>query len=45
VFIFALDGIEIGTMPAGLNPGFASDWSIDDSSFARLTLERQAEVY
>lgn len=45
VFVSALDGTVIGTMPAGLNPGFASDWSIDDSSFVRLTLDGQAEIY
>jgi hypothetical protein len=39
VFVSALDGIVIGTMPAGLNPTYGSDWSIDDSSFVRMRLD------
>ena len=36
---------RIGTMPAGMNLGRFADWSIDDSSFARLTIDGQAEIY
>ncbi len=45
VFVSAVDGSVIGTMPAELNPSFTSDWSIDDSSYVRLTLDGQAEIY
>lgn len=45
VFMSALDGSEIGTMPAGMNLSPFADWSIDDSSFVRLTLDGQAEIY
>jgi hypothetical protein len=45
VFVSAADGREIGTMPAGMNLSPFADWSIDDSWFVRLTIERQAEIY
>jgi hypothetical protein len=45
VFVSAADGREVGTMPAGMNLSPFADWSIDDSSFVRLTGERQAEIY
>jgi hypothetical protein len=45
VFVSAVDGREIGTMPAGMNLSTFADWSIDDASFVRLTLDRQAEIY
>lgn len=45
VFVSAVDGREIGTMPAGMNLSPFADWSIDDSWFVRLTGERQAEIY
>ena len=37
----AVDGSVIGTMPTG----FYADWSLDDSTFARLTFDGQIEVY
>lgn len=45
VFVSATDGSEIGTMPAGLNLVNFADWSLDDSWFVRLTIERMVEVY
>jgi hypothetical protein len=45
VFLSAVDGSEVGTMPAGMNLSQYSDWSIDDSWFVRLNLERTVEVY
>jgi len=44
VFISAIDGSVIGSIPASMNLAF-SDWSLDDSVFARPTLEKQIEVY
>lgn len=45
VFLSAIDGQVIGTMPAGMNnPAFA-DWSSDDAWFVRLTVDRMVEVY
>jgi hypothetical protein len=45
VFVSATDGSVIGTISAGWNPSFTSDWSLDDSSFVRVTLDAQAEIY
>ena len=45
VFISAVDGQEIGTMPAGMNLSPFSDWSLDDSAFVRLTVDLQVEIY
>lgn len=44
-FVSATDGRLIGTMPAGMNIAAFADWSIDDSWFARLTMDRTIEVY
>ena len=41
VLVSAVDGSVIGTMPTG----FYADWSLDDSTFARLTFDGQIEVY
>jgi hypothetical protein len=45
VFVSAVDGTVIGTMSAEWNPSFTSDWSLDDSSMVRITLDGQAEIY
>lgn len=45
VFNAASDGREIGTVPSGMNLNPFSDWSADDSVFARLTVNRMVEVY
>ena len=45
VFVSAVDGSVIGTMSAEWNPSFTSDWSLDDSSHVRITLDGQAEIY
>jgi hypothetical protein len=45
VFVSAADGSVIGTMSAEWNPSFTSDWSLDDSSYVRITLGGQAEIY
>lgn len=45
VFVSAADGSVIGTMSAEWNQSFTSDWSIDDTSFVRVTLDGQAEIY
>ena len=45
VFLSAVDGSEIGTMPAGMNLTNFADWSIDDTWFVRLTLDRMVEIY
>jgi hypothetical protein len=45
VFVSATDGKVIGTMPAGMNPAAFAAWSIDDSWFVRLTVDKKVEVY
>lgn len=45
VFYSATDASEIGSIPAGMNLFNFADWSIDDSWFVRLTIDRMAEVY
>ncbi len=45
VFISAVDGRAIGTMPAGLNLATFADWSSDDAWFVRLTIDQMVEVY
>lgn len=45
VIISATDGSLVGSMPAGMNLSPFADWSIDDSVFARLTMDRGMEIY
>ena len=45
VFISAVDGQVVGTMPAGMNLATFADWSSDDAWFVRLTVDRTVEVY
>lgn len=45
VFVSAIDGRVLGAMPAGMNIAAFGDWSIDDSHFVRLTVDRTVEVY
>lgn len=45
VVVSAVDGSLVGSMPAGMNLSVFADWSIDDSVFARLTLDRGMEIY
>lgn len=45
VIVSAMDGSLVGSMPAGMNLSVFADWSIDDSVFARLTLDRGMEIY
>jgi hypothetical protein len=44
VFVSSTDGTVIGNIPAAMNLAF-SDWSLDDSVFARLQAEDQIEIY
>jgi hypothetical protein len=44
VLVSSTDGTVLGVMPAGMNLAF-SDWSPDDSVFARLAAADQVEVY
>ncbi len=45
VFYSATDGHVIGSMPPGMNLLTYADWSVDDSAFVRLTVDRTVEVY
>lgn len=44
VFVSSTDATVLGTIPEGMNLAF-SDWSLDDSVFARLATETQVEIY
>ncbi|MEZ5225305.1 MAG: hypothetical protein R2710_01130 [Acidimicrobiales bacterium] len=45
VVVSATDGSVIGTFPAQMNLSNWSDWSIDDSVFARATLDDHIEIF
>ncbi len=45
VLVSATDGSVIGVFPAVMNLSNWSDWSIDDSVFARATLDNHIEIF